>query len=42
MVLQVQGRTHTAKLSVGNDCNPVTKDVRLVHVVSGQDDSAPC
>lgn len=36
--LEEQARTKTLQLAVCHDRNPISQDVRLVHVVCGQDD----
>lgn len=42
LVLQEQGGAHAAQLPMGNDGNPVPQDVRLIHVVCGENDGAAC
>lgn len=38
--LEEEWRSTAAQLSLGNDCNAVTKEISLVHVMCGQNDGA--
>lgn len=41
-LLQEEGRATAAQLAMRDDGNAVAQDVRLIHVVRGQDDGVVC
>ncbi len=40
LCLEEEWRSTAAQLALGNDCNAVTEEISLIHVMCGQNDGA--